>query len=380
VTFVGPVFAVEYNPGVSVGQYVKYGNFYGVGIANAYSWQMIEVISVSGKDVTLFSTGQYKNGTALPALVTVHNLETGATNETHSDLKSIIPANMNEGDVIPPGNFAVNSTETRKYMGVSRVVNVLTEQAPANIGTVTLTVIYDKASGMALEWQTWWTNKSTGLQQAALGYEVIDTNIFEIPNRAALIPTPAFYALIVVAVIVPATAAVILVRRKPKTKTKVLDQKVMNLTYNLNGINRGECYLSDSLQNCLKIISELKKRNVSIQCIIREDPELITKNYNLKLEDIVLMSSHPIKGFRALSSLQEISIEITKVLKAGVGAILLDGLEFLVARFGFNAVFMFLAEKHIEFVEGGAILLVPVNMETLDSREKGQLLSELKLL
>jgi hypothetical protein len=41
---------------------------------------------------------------------------------------------------------------------------------------------------------------------------------------------------------------------------------------------------------------------------------------------------------------------------------------------------MFLAEKHIEFVEGGAILLVPVNMETLDSREKGQLLSELKLL
>jgi hypothetical protein len=41
---------------------------------------------------------------------------------------------------------------------------------------------------------------------------------------------------------------------------------------------------------------------------------------------------------------------------------------------------MCLQEKHIEFLEAGAVLLVPFNMETLDSREKSQLLSELKLL
>ncbi len=33
VTFIAPALAVEYNPGVSVGQYVKYGNFYGVNLA-----------------------------------------------------------------------------------------------------------------------------------------------------------------------------------------------------------------------------------------------------------------------------------------------------------------------------------------------------------
>ena len=77
VTFVAPVLAVEYNPGVSVGQYVKYGNFYGgynPGVI-PYDWEKIEVIAVSGKEVTLLTTGQFKNGTALPNTgTTVHNL------------------------------------------------------------------------------------------------------------------------------------------------------------------------------------------------------------------------------------------------------------------------------------------------------------------
>ena len=67
VTFVAPVLAVEYNPGVSVGQYVKYGNFYVVNLgAVLYDWEKVEVIAVSGKEVTLLMTGQFKNGTALP--------------------------------------------------------------------------------------------------------------------------------------------------------------------------------------------------------------------------------------------------------------------------------------------------------------------------
>jgi hypothetical protein len=76
----------------------------------------------------------------------------------------------------------------------------------------------------------------------------------------------------------------------------------------------------------------------------------------------------------------EISIAIMKFVKAGSGVVLLDGLEYLISRFGFNAVYMCLQEKKIEFLEAGAILLIPLNMETLDSREKALLFSELKLL
>ena len=69
-----------------------------------------------------------------------------------------------------------------------------------------------------------------------------------------------------------------------------------------------------------------------------------------------------------------------KFVKAGGGVVLLDGLEYLISRFGFNTVYMCLQEKKIEFLEAGAVLLVPLNLETLDSREKAQLFSELKLL
>jgi len=37
-------------------------------------------------------------------------------------------------------------------------------------------------------------------------------------------------------------------------------------------------------------------------------------------------------------------------------------------------------EKRFEFLEVGATLLVPINLATLDSKEKGLLTSELKLI
>jgi hypothetical protein len=213
-------------------------------------------------------------------------------------------------------------------------------------------------------------------------YSVSDTNIFAVTHPSPAVPAVTFYALsgAVVAVALPVSAVAVLRRRKSETKHKALEEKVMDLTYNLSGVNRGECYLSDSLERCMKVISDLNKRGVHCLCVVRENPESVSKNYGLKPDDIVLLSLHPIKGFNAISSLQEISIATAKFLKAGGGAVVLDGFEYLVSRFGFNTVYMCLQEKHIDFLEAGAVLLVPVNMETLDPKEKGQLLSELKLL
>jgi hypothetical protein len=65
-----PVLGAIYNPGVSVGQYVKYGNFVGNGQGfesfNEIGFEQFQVTAVSGSMVTLLSTGQYKNETALP--------------------------------------------------------------------------------------------------------------------------------------------------------------------------------------------------------------------------------------------------------------------------------------------------------------------------
>jgi hypothetical protein len=234
---------------------------------------------------------------------------------------------------------------------------------------------------MLLEMETWIKWPSTP-NDRVIYFSVIDTNIFVTQTASVGLLTEYVYPLgILVALAMSASAVIVFRRRKqPEARTRMLEQKVMDLTYNLSGINRGECYLADSFQHCLKVVSDLHSRGVSILCIVREDPESITKNYNLKPDDVVLLSSKPIKGFKAVDGLQDIAITIVKFLRAGGGAVLLDGLEYLISRFGFNSVYKMCQENHIEFLDAGAVLLVPINMEALDSREKGQLLSELKLL
>ena len=139
--------------------------------------------------------------------------------------------------MVPPGTFTINKTEIRTYMGVSRVVNVLVEDMNTTFATLRLSVIYDKTSGMALEFEQWWTEHATGIQRA-IDYSVSDTNIFEVPRSSAQIPAVAFYALGAVAIAVPVTTAVAFKKRKPETTNKALEQKVIDLTYNLSGVNR----------------------------------------------------------------------------------------------------------------------------------------------
>ncbi len=278
----------------------------------------------------------------------------------------------------------------RVYNGTTRVVNVLVDEIPGksqagNNETTRTTYVYDKASGMMLETEIWFIIANEDDQM--LHWSVVDTNIFSIqppPATGALAVQPEYiYAaviVIVVAVVLASSTVILRKRKQPAGETKLLENKVMELTYNLSGVNRGESYLSDSLPQCLKIVSDLQSRGVRGLSVIREDPESLTRNYSIQPADILMLSAMPIKGVNAVSSLQDLSIAVMKFLKSGGGVVLLDGLTYLISRFGFNPVYMCLQEKKIEFLEAGATLLVPVNMETLDSKEKAELLSELKPL
>ncbi len=153
--FVLPVLALTYSPGVATGQYVKYGNFVGIGQGvesfNDYDWLKLQVTDVSGKAVTLFSTSQFKNGTAIAGngTTSVWNVETGTEDGVPSTQGPIIASNLNQGDPIPPPNtYAVNRTESRTYLGVSRTVNILDASLSTPDYNTTLTYVYDKASGM----------------------------------------------------------------------------------------------------------------------------------------------------------------------------------------------------------------------------------------
>jgi hypothetical protein len=223
--FVLPVLAVTYNPSVETGQYVKYGNFVGLGQGvesfNDYDWLKLQVTDVSGKDVTLLSTSQFKNGTAIAgnSTTSVWNIETGTEDGVPSAQGPIIASNLNQGDQIPPPNtYVVNSTESRTYLGVSRTVNILDASISTPDYNATLTYVYDKASGMLLEASTQTVTQAESQPlTTTISYSVIETNIFgSSSNPSPSIPELSITAAGVVAVVVliVSVATLILTKRR----------------------------------------------------------------------------------------------------------------------------------------------------------------------
>jgi len=183
--FVAPVLAVDYNPGVSVGQWIKYGNYVVTTPAETVispDWSMMEVIGVSGKEVTLRITGAYMNGTAMPAYEMICNIETYRITDGLFEYQNyLLAANLNQGDktLNVADATTINKTETRTILGTSRSVNILnfTNSYPGQ--ALKSVIIYDKASGMSLGMEM----EITIIEQAVTyknSYSIIDTNIFEV--------------------------------------------------------------------------------------------------------------------------------------------------------------------------------------------------------
>jgi hypothetical protein len=208
VGLVMPVLAIQYNAGVAAAQYVKYGNFSGSGPGfesfQDYSWLKLEVVSVSGNEVTLLSTGQFKNGTALPGNGTtdVWNIETGTDNGVPSTQGPIIAANLNQGDAIPPPNtYSVNQTVDRTYLGTIRSVNILnvTVSTPEYISS--LNYVYDKLSGMLIESTSITTTQAQPQPvTSTYSYSIVETNIFG-PTPSPSVPEFSSQVVVIVTAI-----------------------------------------------------------------------------------------------------------------------------------------------------------------------------------
>jgi hypothetical protein len=184
-----PVLAVTYNPGVTVGQFVKLGNYWGVGdptfieSVTAMDWLRYDVTAVNGKNVTLASSGRLKNGTAVGGATATYNLEAGTmstryANDTPYTNGEIIAGNLSEGDVIPPpGYLKVNKTKPATYLGETRTVNIVNSTWSTPDVTINYGVVYDQITGLIVETQYESNQTQPTPRYIKYGASIIETNI-----------------------------------------------------------------------------------------------------------------------------------------------------------------------------------------------------------
>lgn len=159
------------------------------------------------------------------------------------------------------------------------------------------------------------------------------------------------------------------------------DRRTLELAYKLNGLTPGGCFFNGSHERCFKAYKDLTLHGIPGLCIVREDPQKLEDDYKISAAEVQFLGSRAPRGGQALSNLQAVSLAISKFLEAHhAPIILLDGLEYLVNRFGFDLVLQMLQEKRIDILEADGVLILPINPGAFSEREIALLKSELKML
>ena len=165
----------------------------------------------------LFSANNYimtENAT------TVNSIQEGTVNGTDITYGMVIAANLNEGDLIPPLSYGyiVNKTETRNYLGVSRIVNILETIYSSEFYDTHWLMGYDKASGIMLEQEIERTDRTPDSELPYLkqSMSVSETNIFDdiIPNGGTTLPLDIIIVVAVFLVGVIVLIAVLFLKKR----------------------------------------------------------------------------------------------------------------------------------------------------------------------
>ena len=164
------------------------------------------------------------------------------------------------------------------------------------------------------------------------------------------------------------------------TERKKAEQEMSDLSYKLNEIIPGECYVSEAEEKLMKVFAYSLAYGRLGLCITRKNPKTLIEKYSFKPEQIKLLSSKQIKDFESLNNLQDVSLEIAKFLKNAGNIVLLDNFEYLVYRFGFNPAYTMIQEKRFSFLDSEAVLLININFEALTNQQKALLRSEFKTI
>jgi hypothetical protein len=242
------VRAIEYNVGVKVGDWIKYGQFNvtwtGNGTEPSYvtdaktvDWEKIEIESVNGTTVSLNMTIHFNNGTQVSQSNDVDVKSNPKALSSH-----LIASNLTTGDpisaqpVYPPGAQSgagtVNETITGRYAGASRNVNVYNSTSDYIGHTAEMQLYWDQSTGVMVEMHLREPDTSSSGAYLEFSMKATETNMWS-PDALGLVLDNLIYIAAGIAVVIAFIAVAILLRRRrpppptspQATKTSTTDTK-----------------------------------------------------------------------------------------------------------------------------------------------------------
>lgn len=139
--------------------------------------------------------------------------------------------------------------------------------------------------------------------------------------------------------------------------------------------------LQDSQDTGYDVFADYVTHGMHGMIITRKHPKEVRERYGLQKTPIVWLTDSPIDYEQTINMLTDLSILIsTFTSKTKNGILLLDGLEYLVSRNGFQAVYQFIQQKRDNIAATNSRCIFVIDTETFEKKELALLRRELETL
>lgn len=215
------VRAVDYNVGVKVGDWIKYGQFTvtwsGNGTEPEYitdmkkaDWMRLDVENVSGTTINLNMTAHYNNGTQTP-----QNASVDITGDTGMSGYLLIASNLKTGDNVTnrANSPTINQTTTGIYAGASRNVNLLEATSVFQNQTATMKIYWDQSTGVMVETYNKMPDYSNLGAYIEISVKAKETNMWS-PDLIGTASDNIIYVIAGILVIIIIVGATVFLRRR----------------------------------------------------------------------------------------------------------------------------------------------------------------------
>ena len=149
-------------------------------------------------------------------------------------------------------------------------------------------------------------------------------------------------------------------------------------------MEKGVCYLVKEKKPELsfRLFDILLGQRLPGLCITRQYPERVRGERGLADVRVIWLSHTPGEDFHNPTAIGTLAKVIQKFIEDnnGEGAVLLDGLEFLIINNGFLQTLMFVEHVNEFVMQRRAIILLPVSPDTLEEKELALLERNVKVL